>query len=60
MRILGLFNKSMGEMVEMMYEWTSPFVVDTAKAERAFGLKPTPMQQAMQETLAWCKNTERG
>lgn len=60
MRILGLFNKSMAESVEMMYEWTAPFVVDTSKAERAFGLKATPMPQAIRETLAWCKNTERG
>ncbi|GAB4396567.1 MAG: NAD-dependent epimerase/dehydratase family protein [Anaerolineales bacterium] len=55
MRILGLFNKSMAETVEMMYEWTAPFVVDTSKAEKAFGLKPTPLNVAIRETLAWCK-----
>lgn len=53
MRLLGLFNKSMAETVEMMYEWTTPFVVDTSKAEKAFGLRATPLPQAIQETLAW-------
>lgn len=55
MRLLGLFNKEVAEMVEMMYEWTSPFVVDTSKAEKAFGLKATPLEQALKETLDWCK-----
>lgn len=53
MRLLGLFNSSMAETVEMMYEWQHPFVVDTTQAERAFGLRATPLQQALQETLAW-------
>jgi nucleoside-diphosphate-sugar epimerase len=60
MRVLGLFDPSMAETVEMMYEWTAPFVVDTSKAERAFGLQPTPMDAAMRETLAWCKTQVRG
>ena len=54
MRFLGLFNQSMAETVEMLYEWTAPFVVDTSKAERAFGLRPTPLDVALGETLAWC------
>ncbi|MBK8990057.1 MAG: NAD-dependent epimerase/dehydratase family protein [Chloroflexi bacterium] len=53
MRLLGLFNKSMAETMEMMYEWTAPFVVDTSKAEKAFGLQATPLNQALRETLAW-------
>jgi nucleoside-diphosphate-sugar epimerase len=55
MRLLGLFNKEIAETVEMMYEWTGPFVVDTSKAENAFGLQPTPLMQAMKETLDWCR-----
>jgi nucleoside-diphosphate-sugar epimerase len=53
MRVLGLFNKEIAETVEMMYAWTDPYVVDTSKAEKAFGLKATQMQQALQETLDW-------
>jgi nucleoside-diphosphate-sugar epimerase len=55
MRLLGLFNKTMAETVEMMYEWTAPFVIDSSKAERAFGLQPTPLQQAVRETVEWCR-----
>jgi nucleoside-diphosphate-sugar epimerase len=55
MSILGLFNPMMRETVEMMYEWSGPFVVDTSKAEEAFGLKATPLKDAIRETLAWCK-----
>jgi len=59
MRFLGLFNKEIRETTEMMFEWVNPYVVDTTKAEKAFGLKPTPMKQAMRETIAWCKeNTQ--
>ena len=55
MRFLGLFNKQINETVEMMFEWTNPYVVNTTKAQKVFGLKPTPMKDAMRETIAWCK-----
>ena len=55
MRFLGLFNKEIRETVEMLYEWVNPYVVDTTKAQKAFGLKPTPMKDAMRETIAWCR-----
>ena len=55
MTFLGLFNPMMRETVEMMYEWTGPFVVDTSKAEKAFGWKGTPLNVAVKETLDWCR-----
>jgi nucleoside-diphosphate-sugar epimerase len=55
MRFLGLFNKVIAETVEMMYEWKNPYLVDTSKAEKAFGLKPTLLKQALKEMLEWCK-----
>ncbi len=57
MRMLGLFNKEIAETVEMMFQWTRPFVVDTSKAEKTFGLKAAPMDEAIRETLAWCKES---
>lgn len=54
LRLLGLFNRDVAEMTEMIYEWDRPFVIDSSKAEKAFGLQPTPMKQAIQETLDWC------
>ena len=55
LRILGLFNPLLRESVEMMYEWTQPFVIDTSKAEKAFGFKGTPLPQALKETVAWLR-----
>ena len=55
MRFLGMFNPTMRETVEMMYEWTQPFVVDTRKAEQAFGWSGTPLKQAIRETVAWVR-----
>jgi len=57
MRVLGLFNREIAETVEMMYAWTDPYVVDSSKAEKAFGLKPTVMQEAIKDTLTWCRST---
>jgi len=30
-------------------------VMDSSKAEKAFGWKGTPLQQALKETVEWCK-----
>ncbi len=56
MRFLGLFNPMLRESVEMMYEWTKPFIVDTSKAEKAFGIRPTSLRDAMRETIAWVRD----
>lgn len=56
MAIGGLFVREARETVEMMYEFEKPFVVDSSKFEKAFGMKATPMRQAIRETLEWYKN----
>lgn len=60
MKFLGLFNKNIKETVEMMFMWQHPYVVDTSKAGKAFGLQPTPMKDAVRETLAWCRQVVKG
>lgn len=59
MSFLGLFNPLMRETVEMMYEWDKPFVVDTSKAEKAFGWKGTPLPLAVKDTINWCQNSSK-
>ncbi len=56
MSFLGLFIPAMRESVEMLYEWDKPFIMDSSKAEKAFGWKGTPLKEAMQATIEWCKN----
>jgi nucleoside-diphosphate-sugar epimerase len=53
LRLGGLFVPAAREMVEMAYEFEKPFVVDSSKFERAFGLKATPLGEAIGETVAW-------
>lgn len=56
MWIGGLFIPEAKEMVEMMYEFEQPFIVDSSKFENTFGIKATPMKAAIQETVIWYKN----
>ena len=56
MWIGGLFIPEAKEMVEMMYEFEQPFIVDSSKFEKNFGMKATPMREAIRETVAWYKS----
>lgn len=56
MSLLGLFVPSMREMAEMMYEFDQPFVVDSSRFEKTFGMNATPMKEAIRETVAWYKS----
>lgn len=55
MSFLGLFSPVLRETVEMMYEYSQPFIMDSSKAEKAFGWRGTSLPQAMKETIAWLK-----
>jgi nucleoside-diphosphate-sugar epimerase len=55
MRIGGIFIPGAREMVEMMYEFEKPFVVDSSKFTKAFGIEATPWKAALHETVAWFK-----
>ncbi len=49
----GLFVPEAKETVEMMYEFEEPFIVDSSKFEKTFGMEATPMREAIKETVAW-------
>lgn len=52
-RLLGLVNPIVREMYEMMYEWNQPFVLDSGAFQRAFGMQPTPLREALRATVEW-------
>jgi nucleoside-diphosphate-sugar epimerase len=52
---LGLLVPGARASVEMMYEFARPFVVDSGRIERAFGLLPTPVGEGIRRTVAWHK-----
>ncbi len=56
MWIGGLFIPEAKESVEMMYEFEQPFIVDSNKFEKTFGMKATPMPEAIRGTIAWYKS----
>lgn len=53
MRIAGLFIPQAKAGVEMMYEFTKPFVVDSGRIERGLGLRPTPVETGLARTVNW-------
>ena len=55
MSIGGLFIPEAKETVEMMYEFEKPFIIDSSKFEKAFGMKATPIREAIKETVEWYK-----
>jgi nucleoside-diphosphate-sugar epimerase len=55
MAIGGLFIPEAKETIEMMYEFDKPFIVDSSKFEKTFGMKATPIREAIRETVNWYK-----
>ena len=53
MRIGALFMPVARESLEMLYEFTEPFVVDSSAIEREFGLRATPLDEGMRATVEW-------
>ena len=56
LRVMGFGNRLFREMVEMNYQFTHDYVLNSDKFERTFGMKPTPNQQGIEETAAWYRN----
>ncbi|MCP3804903.1 NAD-dependent epimerase/dehydratase family protein [Allokutzneria sp. A3M-2-11 16] len=51
LRLAGLLNPTAREMLEVQYQFQRPFVLDSSAAEDAFGIKPTPTDDALREML---------
>lgn len=60
MRMAGLFIPAAKESVEMMYEFTKPFVVDSTTIERELGLHPTPVETGVARTMDWYAQRAKG
>jgi len=56
LQMIGLFNKPAGELVEMLYEFEQPFRMDSSKFETAFGIAATPLDDAIEATVAWYRD----
>ncbi len=52
-RFLGFFNPQVRELIEMMYQFEEPFVVEHTKFVEAFGDISTPLTEAIRTTVEW-------
>lgn len=52
-RAAGLLPGALHEMTETLYQFTAPFVMDSARSDALLGLAPTPLDQAASETVQW-------
>jgi nucleoside-diphosphate-sugar epimerase len=59
-RAMGLFNPAMREMVEMLYEFEEPFMVDHSAFAEAFADHATPLDEAIRETVRWYRAPSEG
>ncbi|CAG0932365.1 hypothetical protein TFLX_02568 [Thermoflexales bacterium] len=53
LRLGGLFIPPARELVEMLYEFEKPFVVESRKFTQTFGMQGTPVREAIKTTVAW-------
>ncbi|MCX7736753.1 MAG: NAD-dependent epimerase/dehydratase family protein [Candidatus Kapabacteria bacterium] len=53
---VGLFDKGAKEIIEMLYEFNEPFIMNSDAMEKTFGLSPTSMEKRIEETLEWAKS----
>jgi len=52
-RVCGLVAPPVREMIEMLYMFEKPFVVDDSAFTRAFATPATPLAAAVEKTLRW-------
>ena len=52
LRLAGLFSPGAREMVELLHEFTDDFVVDHGDWSARFGTGPTPLDAALEATIA--------
>ena len=51
LRLLGLNDPAAREVLEMQYQFAEPFIVDSTRIAGKLGVRATPVEQALAETL---------
>ena len=54
--LLGRFDENVREIREMLYQFERDFVMDSQRFESAFGVSPTPIEDAIRQTLNWYRS----
>ena len=48
--------RTVEEYAEMFHQHTEPRIVDSSAFGKAFGVAPTPLPRALDETIAWYRD----
>ena len=59
LQLLGLFNADLREVLEMIYQFEEPFIIDGSKFTQAFGQQATPLPAAIQATVEWWRQNDK-
>jgi nucleoside-diphosphate-sugar epimerase len=59
LNLIGIFNPIVKEVIEMLYQFEAPFIMDASAMEKEFGMTATPMEQRVLETLDWFKRYKK-
>lgn len=51
-RTLGLFSPMVGELRHVRYQFVAPYELDSSAFQETFGVRPTPLNEALKATLA--------
>ena len=56
LRMAALTNRTVRELLEMQYQFDEPFIVDSCKIATHLGIRATPVELAIADTLAAYRN----
>ncbi len=55
-KLAGLFDPTINEVYEMMYQYTYDYIFDSSKFEKHYNYTPTPYIKGIEETINYYKN----
>lgn len=55
LKIGGIFNSDAREMIELLYQFEKPFIVNNNKFVKVFGDCSTPFEESLKRTVSWFK-----
>jgi nucleoside-diphosphate-sugar epimerase len=57
MTVMSIFSPHVRELLDTLYQFEAPFILDTSKYRRTFGDMPaTPHREAIYQTLEWFRH----
>lgn len=58
LRMRGLVARAARPLAERLHEWEQPYVVDSSRFEQTFGVRATPLREAIHRTVEWIRREE--